>query len=282
MPNSINIATCSELPEPDPDSEPLQHALRKANVAFQWLAWDDPTAHWRSNVPTLIRTTWNYVQAPQAFATWLASVASVAPLFNPLHIVNGNIHKRYLLDLAARGLAVAPTTLVAKATQLANPFEATNADKIVIKPAIGAGSAGTKCFHRVQLDLARAHLDLLTATGDALIQPYIASVDDYGERSLVWIDGEISHAIRKHPRFSGQAEFVTGPHDIANDERDLATQVMAPLANDVLYARVDMARDAHGQPMVMELEMIEPSLFFARHPVSADRFVDGLLRRLAS
>jgi glutathione synthase/RimK-type ligase-like ATP-grasp enzyme len=282
MPISIRIATCTELPEPDPDSEPLQKALRSANVSFQWLAWDDPNADWTSPVPTLLRTTWNYVHAPNAFSAWLAAVAKVAPLFNPLHIVNGNIHKRYLLGLAAQGVAVAPTTLVAKTTYLPDPFVATGTDKIVIKPAIGAGSAGTKCFHRVQMELAVAHLQQLTAIGDALVQPYIASVDDYGERSLVWIDGEISHAIRKHPRFAGQAEFITGPHDIADDERALATKVMAPLASDVLYARIDMARDSQGQPMVMELEMIEPSLFFARHPLSADRFVDGLMQRLSS
>ncbi len=120
----------------------------------------------------------------------------------------------------------------------------------------------------------------MLARGNALIQPYVASVDDYGERSLIWIDGEFSHAIRKSPRFSGDQESTTGPLPIADDERAVAEAALAPVADAILYGRVDLARDAAGQPMVMELELIEPSLFFARGPGSADRFVAALLRRL--
>jgi hypothetical protein len=108
----------------------------------------------------------------------------------------------------------------------------------------------------------------------------MASVDDYGERSLVWIDGELSHAIRKSPRFTGDAETVTGPFPIAPEEREVALAALAPIADQILYGRVDLARDPSGQPMVMELELVEPSLFFAKHPPAADRFVLALLRRL--
>ena len=129
-------------------------------------------------------------------------------------------------------------------------------------------------------DAAYDHFDILSSRGAVLIQPYLASVDDYGERSLVWIDGQLSHAIRKSPRFAGDSESVTGPHPIADDERALAEAALAPYAGHILYARVDMARDAWNRPVVMELEMAEPSLFFAKQPGSADRFVAGLRKRL--
>ncbi len=151
---------------------------------------------------------------------------------------------------------------------------------MVIKPAVGAGSLGTRVFEPGDPD-ALAHLGTLTATGAALVQPYVRSVDGYGERSLVWIDGALSHAIRKSPRFAGDVERIDGPFPIADDERDLAEAALAPF-RDLLYGRVDLARDDAGQPMVMELELVEPSLFFARQPGSAERYAAGLRRRLAS
>jgi hypothetical protein len=112
------------------------------------------------------------------------------------------------------------------------------------------------------------------------VQPYLESVHDHGERSLVWIDGEVSHQIRKAPRFAGDAEQVTGPHPIPDDERAVALAALAPWADRILYGRVDVARDASGAPVVMELELAEPSLFFFVQPGSAERYVRGLLNRL--
>jgi glutathione synthase/RimK-type ligase-like ATP-grasp enzyme len=149
----------------------------------------------------------------------------------------------------------------------------------VIKPEVGAGSLGAKVFEPGD-PAAATHLAALTRTGAALVQPYVASVNDYGERSLVWIDGELSHAIRKSPRFAGDSESITGPFPIADEERAVAEAALAPYKEQILYGRVDMARDDRGQPRVMELELVEPSLFLARKPGAAARYVAGLLRRL--
>jgi O-ureido-D-serine cyclo-ligase len=157
---------------------------------------------------------------------------------------------------------------------------AIDAPSVVIKPEVGAGSLGTRRFAPSD-PAALAHLAALTAHGAALIQPYVASVDGYGERSMVWIDGALSHAIRKTPRFVGDDERVDGPFPIQGDERAVAEAALAPLADRILYGRVDLARDAAGQPMVMELELIEPSLFFARQPGSVERYVAALRRYLA-
>lgn len=284
---SLRIASCLTLPEPDPDEEPLSRALREAGVEFAVAGWDDPSVDWDAPAPTLLRTTWNYPLAPATFEAWLARVAAAGPLWNPLEVVRGNLHKRYLLELAARGVATVPTLLVERGqrVELAHCLRHFGCSEVVAKPAIGAGSLDTERFRLEQPDAAdrfASHLARVTERVEALVQPFVASVQDYGERSMVWLDGELSHAIRKSPRFSGDDERIDGPMPIADDERALAQAALGPLADQLLYARVDMARDGRGQPMVMELEMIEPSLFFARRPGSAARLVSGLLRRLGA
>ena len=274
----LRVATCLTLPEPDPDAEPLAAALAAAGIDAQVVAWDDPAADWTTPIPTIIRSTWNYSLARDEFLAWCDRVHATAPLFNPPAIAHANSHKRYLLDLAARGVPTVPTTLVPRGGSLGDAGAAY--ERMVIKPAIAGGSLGAKVFAATDRDAAATHTAAWTARGDVLVQPYLASVEDYGERSLVWIDGAITHAIRKSPRFSGDAEQVTGPHPIAIDERAVAEAALEPWQDTILYGRVDMARDAMGNPCVMELELIEPSLFFAKYPPSVDRYLDGLTRRL--
>jgi O-ureido-D-serine cyclo-ligase len=276
----LRVATCRALPEPDPDRAPLTEALAAGGFAATWLPWDDPAADWDAPIPTILRSTWNYALKLDAFLAWLARAAAAAPLYNPIEVCRHNLHKRYLLELAARGVPIVPTTLVERgaAADLAAIATAIAAPRLVIKPEVGAGSLDAAVFAPADPAGAR-HLASLTARGAALVQPYVRSVDDYGERSLVWIDGALSHAIRKAPRFTGDVERVTGPFEIADDERAVALAALAPYG-DLLYARVDLARDDAGRPMVMELELVEPSLFFAHGPGSAARFVAGLARRL--
>lgn len=274
----LRVATCMTLPEVDVDEAPLAAALAAAGVDAALVAWDDPRVDWDAPVPTILRSTWNYALDVIGFLAWIDRVALAAPLWNPPEIIRANLHKRYLLELAARGVPVVPTTLVERGsvTDLARV-----ASKIVIKPEVGAGSLGARVFSLpAELDAANAHLAQLTAHGAALVQPYLASVDDYGERSLVWIDGALSHAIRKSPRFAGDSESVSGPFPIADEERAVAERALAPIADRILYGRVDLARDANGHPVIMELELVEPSLFFVRGPGSVERFVAGLVRRL--
>jgi hypothetical protein len=272
----LRIATCSTLPEPDADAEPLAAALAAAGYDVQLVAWDDPQADWTAPIPTLIRSTWNYALAIDAYLAWIDRVAAVAPLVNPPDVVRANVYKRYLLELAGRGVPVVPTQLVGRGEPLVEP-----AARYVIKPEVSAGSLATRVFAAGDPE-AHGHLELVTRTGFALVQPYVASVDGYGERSLVWIAGELSHAIKKTPRFSGDTERTEGPFPIADDEREVALAAIAAYAPRILYGRIDLARDDAGRPMVMELELVEPSLFFARGAGSAERFVAGLASYLAA
>jgi hypothetical protein len=281
---ALRIATCVQLPEPDSDAEPLADALAAAGVNAALIAWDDPSADWDAPIPTLLRSPWNYPLDPERFLAWIDRIAAAAPLWNPAPIVRGNVHKRYLLELPRRGVATVPTLIFERGepADLAPCLRHFGTDRVVAKPAIGAGSLDTEQFSRGDDAAFAAHVARLVDRGEALVQPFVDSVNDYGERSLVWIDGELSHAIRKTPRFSRDAERVEGPLPFDAEEAALALAALAPFVDELLYARVDMARDRAGRPMVMELELIEPSLFFSRKPGSAARLVAGLLRRLSS
>jgi len=267
----LRIATCLTLPEPDVDEVPLSEALAAAGVEAQLLAWDDPAVDWSAPIPTIIRSTWNYALALDAFLAW---IDRVPVLWNPRDVVHDNVRKRYLLALHARGVPVVPTLLVERGQTAELPPA-----RIVIKPEVGGGSLHARVFEPGDPE-AMQHLAFITARGAALVQPYLRSVDDYGERSLVWIDGELTHAIRKTPRFVGDAEKIEGPFPIADDERAVADAALAPYKERILYGRVDVARDDGGAPVVMELELVEPSLFFLRYPPSLDRYIAGLGKRL--
>jgi len=277
----VALASCAKLPEHDPDQAPLLGALRERGVRAEVLAWDEPDARFERARLTVIRSTWNYHRAPEQFARWLSAVAEQTEMLNPPDVVRWNMHKRYLLELSACGLPVLPTEIVraAEARALTSILAARGWQDVVIKPAVSAGSRLTQRFASSELPAAEAHLRAITASEDALVQPYIPQIEQRGERSLVWIDGEITHALRKAPRFDGQAEGITAALDVTDEERALAHRVIEAVGQPLFYARVDLVSGDSG-PMLMELELIEPSLYFDTSPPSLDRFVDGLIMRL--
>ena len=280
----IALASCQTLPEPDPDEAPLLAALRARGVQAATLAWDDPESDFGAAALTLLRATWNYPEQPERFLAWIASVSAHSALWNPAAVVRWNHHKRYLLDLAAHGVPIVPTELVARgaAESLAAICARRGFGEVVIKPAIGAGSASTRRFDAAERGAGEAHLRTLAARGDVLVQPYLSAVQGRGERSLIWIDGEVTHAVRKAARFAGDAERVDPASDVSAEERALAHAALTAVSPTPFYARVDLIEDERGAPRVMELELIEPSLYFAHGPRGLERFVEGALARLRS
>ncbi|TNF22579.1 MAG: hypothetical protein EP329_28435 [Deltaproteobacteria bacterium] len=279
----VALVHCVDMPEPDPDRDPLAHALAAVGVDARWVAWNDGLSldAWGDHDLAILRATWDYHRDVDRFLGWVTAVSTRVRLLNPPDVVRANAHKGYLAALAARGVATIPTLLVPRDRPA--PVAALASERgwrdVVLKPAVSGGSFLTRRFGADDPD-ADAHLASILAVGDALVQPYAPDVDDAGERALVWIDGAFTHAVRKSPRFLGDDEHVTGPLPIADDERALATAALAPLADRLLYARVDLCRDGAGRPQLMELELIEPSLFLAQHPPALERLVGAIRRQL--
>jgi hypothetical protein len=278
---SVVLVTCDEPTDPDHDSKPLVEALSRAGVAAEIWAWDDPSCDWSRPRLSIIRSTWNYVAHLDEFLAWAARVDRLSTLLNPLEVLRWNIHKGYLSRLDAQGFRVVPTELVVRG-DLRRSLTAIMADRgwrrAVIKPAVSAASRNTHIIESdsVDEDLFRS----LVQSCEMMVQPYVDSVDGYGERSIVWIDGDVTHAIRKTPRFSADEESVSEALPVADDERSLAMSLLGTVPAPLLYGRVDLARDAEGRPMLMELELVEPSLFLPQSPRALERLTHAIVRRL--
>ncbi|MCW8141851.1 MAG: hypothetical protein KIT58_23340 [Planctomycetota bacterium] len=282
----IALATCLRLPEPDPDAPLLAAALAARGHPPTLAAWDDPAVDWASFDLVVLRSTWNYHRHPAAFLAWVDRVAGLTRLENPAPLVRRNAHKGYLLDLAARGLPVIPTALLPAGSgqRLAEVLACEGWREVVVKPAVSAGSHGALRVGPGDLARGEAHLASLLAVEDALVQPFLEHVVTWGELSVVVIDGAPSHCVRKRARFAGEDERAEPCLAMGDDAVELARRALARAgAEGALYGRVDMTRDAAGSWRLMELELIEPSLFFepAHDPDGAalDRFVGAILRR---
>jgi len=279
----VVLASCQKIPEPDPDESLLLDSLARAGIEAEVAAWDDPGVDWTRAPLTVMRSTWNYPWHFAEFLAWAKHVAARSELWNPLPVVHANTHKGYLLELERRGIPVAPTELVARGTKVAltDVLAKRGWQDVVIKPAVSAGSYRTLRSRSGEDGRAGPHFLDLLRDGDALVQRYVPSVEDYGERALVWIDGVLTHAVRKEPRFQGDDESVsTSAVPITAAEARLAERVIATIDAPLLYARIDVAPDEEGRPLLLELELVEPSLFLLQSPSALDRFVSAIRARL--
>ncbi len=284
----IAIATCQSLPEPDPDEPLLLAALGAAGHETAAIAWDDGAGAIDGVDACVIRSTWNYYRKVDAFAAWVDEVGSTTRLFNPPRVVHWNMHKGYLRQLERGGAAIVPTEFLPRghSADLAGMMARLGWRDVVVKPAVSAGSFRTHRFSLDRVTEAQRTLDELVAERDAMIQPFMADVEAEGERSLIWIDGEFTHAIHKHPRFAGQeeavhlAEFDASLRAAGQRVMDAVDRIGVFPMSELLYGRVDLMPGAAGEWLLSELEVIEPSLFFLEYPAALDRFVDALGRRM--
>jgi glutathione synthase/RimK-type ligase-like ATP-grasp enzyme len=277
----VALATCRVLPEPDPDQAPLLEALAALGVDASLRAWDDPRGSELGDVDLcVIRSTWNYYRDRTAFLSWAEEVSTRTALQNPLRVLRWNTDKAYLRALAGLGIPVVPTRFLDRGDRasLRALLSESGWSDVVVKPTVSASSYLTRRFSSRELEEGERFLAELLRERDAMVQPYLRSIESHGERALVWIDGELTHAVRKSTRFHGGHEAVSGV-EVSDEERGFAERVLATVEDELLYGRVDVARGEDGELMVMELELCEPSLFLAWHPPALARFAAAIRER---
>ena len=303
MTTRIALVTAREALALDEDMPPLRAALAALGAEVTTPEWDDPAVDWSRFDVAVLRSPWDYMDRLAEFLAWTERCGAATRLFNPPALVRWNTDKHYLLDLARAGVPVVPTRFAEvgeAAGEVVDRFlaggpaalsagEACAFDEFVVKPAVGVGSRDAARFPRRDPARAAAHLGRLLGSGRAaLLQPYLARVDEAGETALMHFDGRFSHAIRKAALLRPEGTLVAGlfaPEKIsarvpAPDELAVAAAACAAVAErQPLYTRVDLIRDMAGRPVVLELEMTEPSLFFPFAPGSADVFARAILRR---
>lgn len=297
----IALITADAARARDEDLEPLLAACAGAGLDAEVVSWNTPDTDLSSFALAVLRSPWDYAERLPEFLAWCERSAKQTTLLNPLDVILWNTDKHYLVDLARAGVACVPSSFVEPGHDAGSGIAAfleshAHTSEFVVKPAVGAGSRGARRFARAESDEAIAHADaLLRANRSVLLQPYLSRVDSRGETALMFFEGEYSHAIRKGPLLplgSAATDGLFAPEAITArepgaPERALAEAVvtavgerfprLAPLA----YVRVDLLLDDHDLPCVLELELVEPSLFFDHGPRSADRFAQTLAARAA-
>jgi glutathione synthase/RimK-type ligase-like ATP-grasp enzyme len=286
---AVALATCAALPDLDPDDRLLLEPLERAGVVATAAVWDDPAVQWASFDLVVLRSTWDYATRREEFIAWASGVPRLA---NPAAVVAWNTDKQYLRELAAASVPVVPTTWIATGDTWVPPEDG----EWVVKPAVSAGSLDTgryECGDPAVRALAVAHVARLQAAGRlVMVQPYLGSVDTYGETALLYLGGAYSHAVRKGPMLRGpdtgadalyMEERITA-RSPSPAEREVADAALAALpfpADSLLYARVDLL-DAGSGPVVIEVELTEPSLFLGTAPGASERLVAVVSKLVAA
>jgi glutathione synthase/RimK-type ligase-like ATP-grasp enzyme len=282
------FATCDHQPLITADDQILADALTGRGVEVTPIPWTelDPYAILDSP-PILLRSTWDYHRLPTLFRSWLLSLAdSGRATWNPPAVASGNIDKIYLKALEAAGIAIPRTRWLESIDRESLSAALTDEgwDRAVLKPRIAATAYGTFLIdHGTPLSDEDLHP---ARNSGALLQEVIPEVVERGEISMVFFGGVFSHAVVKRAKsgefrvqkdFGGQVERTTPSAALSA----FAGTVMTHVPADCLYARVDVVETARG-PLLMELELIEPELYFSIVPESAHRLADPLVRALAT
>jgi hypothetical protein len=278
----VAFATCRDYADVDPDDLLLVDPLDARGIDVEAATWDDDDVDWGGYDAVILRSTWDYPERLGAFLEWAGSVPA---LVNPFEMVRWNTDKRYLLDLAADGVEIVPTIFATPD----EPWVSLPADwsEVVVKPAWSAGSRETARYTRDD-ERVWPHVERLLDDGRiAMLQPYHHGVDVRGETGLVYADGIFSHAFRKGPLLAPSGAITDqlfAPEDISPreptaEERALGDAAVAHVVarfGTPAYARVDVLPG----PQVIELELVEPSLYLGQDSGAAERFAAAFARRL--
>ncbi|WP_268800499.1 ATP-grasp domain-containing protein [Pseudomonas huanghezhanensis] len=282
----------------DYDMPLLLDACQAIGFRAEVCIWENPDIDWSRFDAVLLRSPWNCIEQLPEFLAWCERVAADTHLFNPVSVARWGLDKLYLADIAARGVPIIPSQFVEPGVDPALALKAFLAaypetSEIVVKPTVGSYSRGVQRYTRPREAEAAEHIAQLLGKGcHVILQPYIDSIDRDGETDLIYFDNVYSHAIRKSAMLmpDGTVNVPTLEFRKARtaDEEERAVALAAlnaaashlGLEKPLLYGRVDLIRDVHGNPMVMEMEICEPSLNLPFGEGSALRFAQALKERL--
>jgi glutathione synthase/RimK-type ligase-like ATP-grasp enzyme len=277
----LAVVTDAVRPSLVDDDRPLLAAFAALGVQAVPVDWADERVDWRAFDAALIRSPWNYPSHGLAFEALVERMP--IPVWNPAHVLRWNLRKTYLLELAAAGLPVPPTLYLPAGApaDLGPAFD--RWERVVVKPEIGGTGIHTYTADAGSRRAVESAIAPRLREMGFLVQPFLPVVGG-GESSLVYLDGVYSHAVKK---IAAKGEFrvhlehggSVAPHQPSREQRAIADR-FAAFVPDVPYTRVDLVGDG-ADALLMELELIEPELFFRFHPPAVDVFTRSIARRIA-
>ena len=287
LPGFVTIGI-AELDELFADDRMLVAELGKRGADAELVVWTDPRIDWSDFDLAIIRSTWDYIDNRERFISALERIdASSCALHNPLDIVRWNTDKAYLFDLERWGVPVVPTLQVTRADARAVQDDVVRRGwtSAIVKPRVGAGGSGVTLVDSAEVEATLGRMGNELPSAEFIVQPLVESIRTEGELSFVYIDGELNHVLRKTPAagdFRSHGMYGGTMEGVAPTlrEREEADAIMGRLPFSPLYTRLDLVR-VDGRLSVMELELIEPILYFDFAPEGAGKLADAALARLS-
>jgi glutathione synthase/RimK-type ligase-like ATP-grasp enzyme len=280
----IAIATCDQYDRDKADDALLLKAFAARGCEAKPVVWDDAGADWSAFDLCLVSSTWDYNRKHVEFLEWARRVEAATALWNPAPTIDWNSDKTYLRELANAGVRTVPTVWVGRGeeTTLDSILAEQGWEEAVVKPVVDLGAEN---LHRVRAGAGSQPLATVLRHHGAMVQPFLPSLEASGELSLIYIDGQQTHAVRKRAApgdFRVQSLWggTVEPAEPGAAEVRLGEQALARLRESPLYARVDLVTGPDGGPCLIELELIEPNLYLVRHPPAAEALVDAALLRI--
>ncbi|MFM1987036.1 MAG: hypothetical protein RIS18_1253 [Actinomycetota bacterium] len=270
-------------PDPDLDIPFAKEAAQKLNIDLVFANWNDKSVDWNYFDAAVIRSTWDYVPVRDKFLEFAKNVEQKTKLFNSYEVMRWNTDKQYLSVLENKGVPIIPTKFAKNLDEakVAINWAFSKATSIAIKPTIGAGARLAGKAENVD-DAIKFAEKIFTANRFAIIQPYVTSVDDEGEKAIVVINGNISHVAKKVPALTkGGHGDAAGYLEINSEIEEIVHTISKSVAewNELLFARVDVVR-FENQLVLMELELTEPWLFMQFRPESALELFKALKEKI--
>lgn len=264
-------------------------ALKKKGLQAVRRSWNDPDLNWSEARVLLFRTTWDYFDRFPEFQSWLGRVGQNCTLVNSREVIYWNMDKHYLADLYSNGVNIPPTRFFERGEKadLNEVLDNTHWQEAVIKPCVSGAGRHTYRINKENAGANNALFNTLLNAESMMVQEFQQRIVSEGEMSLILIDGQYSHAVLKKAmpgEFRVQDDFggSVRPCNATDEEIAFAQKCVALSQKDLLYARVDIFRDNHGELCLAELELIEPELWFRFSPQAADQLADGVVKRLAN
>ncbi len=274
----VALITGAEMAKPDPESHLLIHELGLLGITSELISWR-ASLDWSLFDLVVIRTPWDYFLHLEEFLSWVEDVEKVTKVLNSSRILRWNSHKKYLKELSSFGVPTVPTVWVTKNQQCADLIDSIEWPIVVVKPGVSIGAIGALKGHS-QNNLVKQHLEEEVKKGDVMIQPFLESVADFGELSLVYFNGVYSHSILKKPqqgdyRVQDAYGGTNAVYEPEIEAQKIGDQVLSYLPDFSLYARVDLVK-YQNQWLLMELEAIEPELFLPIAPHASVFFAKAI------
>jgi hypothetical protein len=288
----LAIITCDKLPNGVKDDQSFFQSLRNMGIELDIVPWNSQI-DWSTYHACLMRSVWDYHENIVAFNQWLNDVSRQTTLINNKEMVLWNQNKIYLAELEKVGIEIAPTIWLKQNHQfdMSQWCAHQSASVFFLKPVVGADSSGTLRFANTAkgITLAERHLTQWLPQINMMLQPYLSSVEKFGETSAIYFSGQFSHAVRKVPvngDYRVQDTFGANdlPYTMSPSEMSLSKACLKYLQNrfgEVLYARFDFLHDDEGLVYLNEAELIEPSLFFNHGAMSANTFAQAVANYLS-